>query len=292
MLNFQNEMMEKSDIRDQYIDRIEVLDKVKQLFLIPEMLVATTGMLAEYFNVGVTVIQQTYYRNRDEIKLDGVISQTGGKIKDFLSIDKLSMLNDIRLSRGQNILFPKRAVLRIAMLLRDSDVAKEIRTQLLNTFEHADEEQRTTEINNETELRLKLADAVLSGDFNTYLKAQMAVNEYTNRHVQRIEEENAKLSHDNKLLTVEILKWSDRKLLNRGIRCLAGKSRMGFGEMFNKFYTELYYKHGISLRRRGNSPFINHIRESEWEKVQQTFCAFCEAHGFSPTNILNKVMQD
>jgi len=36
MLAQQFEMTEQLELRNQYIERIEVLDKVKQLFLIPE----------------------------------------------------------------------------------------------------------------------------------------------------------------------------------------------------------------------------------------------------------------
>ena len=39
------------------------------------------------------------------------------------------------------ILFPKRAILRMGMLLRDSEVAKEVRTQLLNITEKVIEKE-------------------------------------------------------------------------------------------------------------------------------------------------------
>lgn len=49
-------------------------------------------------------------------------------------------------------LFPKRAILRVGMLLRDSEVAKEVRTQLLNIEEHTATEVKTYEIDYEQEV--------------------------------------------------------------------------------------------------------------------------------------------
>jgi hypothetical protein len=57
--------------------------------------------------------------------------------------------------------FSKRAILRIAMLLRDSKIAQEIRTQLLNTFEHSTNEQRTVDIDEKPQLVKKDNESIL-----------------------------------------------------------------------------------------------------------------------------------
>ncbi|MCC2363915.1 Bro-N domain-containing protein [Bacillus cereus] len=49
-------------------------------------------------------------------------------------------------------LFPKRAILRVGMLLRDSEVAKEVRTQLLNIKENTVTDVKTYEIDYEQEV--------------------------------------------------------------------------------------------------------------------------------------------
>ena len=54
-------------------------------------------------------------------------------------------------SRGIRV-FPRRAILRIGMLLRDSAVAKEVRTQLLNIEEKTSNEIKTEDINEEQRL--------------------------------------------------------------------------------------------------------------------------------------------
>ena len=52
------------------------------------------------------------------------------------------------INRGLKV-FPQRAIPRIGMLLRDSDVAKEVRTQLLNIEEKASGETKTHDIDEE-----------------------------------------------------------------------------------------------------------------------------------------------
>lgn len=43
------------------------------------------------------------------------------------------------ISNSGLVLFPKRAILRVGMLLRDSEIAKEVRTRLLDVFHDASE---------------------------------------------------------------------------------------------------------------------------------------------------------
>lgn len=56
--------------------------------------------------------------------------------------------NGVTLSvpNGGVLLFSKRAVLRIGMLLQGSEVAQEVRTQLLNIFDQSTEEQRLADL--------------------------------------------------------------------------------------------------------------------------------------------------
>ena len=56
------QIIEVRDIREKCIENIEVLNKVKKLFLIPEMEVMTTKMIADYYEVGFEAIQSCYIR--------------------------------------------------------------------------------------------------------------------------------------------------------------------------------------------------------------------------------------
>lgn len=59
------------------------------------------------------------------------------------------LLNGNKIGYKGNGIFPKRAILRVGMLLRDSEVAKEVRTQLLNIEENTAAEVKTYEIDYE-----------------------------------------------------------------------------------------------------------------------------------------------
>jgi mRNA-degrading endonuclease toxin of MazEF toxin-antitoxin module len=148
-VEIETQFTEQRQARENVIARTEVLDKAKEILLIPKMKCLTTNMVADYFGVDVEVIQKCYQRNKEEIDSDGV------KVRDYkdfmlgLNIQpkqlpgrgagyEFDLSNGIKfvIPRGFGVkTFTKRAVLRVAMLLRDSEVAKQIRTHLLNVFE-------------------------------------------------------------------------------------------------------------------------------------------------------------
>ncbi|MFZ7934901.1 hypothetical protein ACO1D2_08005 [Bacillus thuringiensis] len=130
--------------RDKLVERVEVLDKVKQLFLLPELEMATTQQVAGFYGVNKKVIDNLVLKNKDEITGDGYKVIDG---KDLVNLLKRSakienmkgyvLIDGNKVGYGNNGLFPKRAILRVGLLLRDSEVAKEVRTQLLNIEESA-----------------------------------------------------------------------------------------------------------------------------------------------------------
>lgn len=91
---------------------------------------------------------------------------------DTVSLPKLS-------TKGSNV-FSKRAVLNVGMLLRDSKVAREVRTQLLNGFEKLTDEQKAEEINREDELLFAIIKA--GSDRVKQMVAIGDLNDYHNRH--------------------------------------------------------------------------------------------------------------
>lgn len=296
------EFIDKKDLRDQAINRVEVLDKVKKLFLIPRMEVMTAGQVAEYYEVPIETVNTCYLRNKNEINEDGMSIKTA---KDFLNVhlehlEKTKFSNTFQINENTTLVIPnrgircfsKRAVLRIGMLLRDSQIAKEVRTQLLNVFEHSTDEQKTIEINNEQELFMKFAKAAIDGDKEDLLFAAQEVFQYKNRHIAKLQQEKQELTDNNKMLSAQILEWDDRAKLNKAIRVIAGFRQVPFGYIWKELYNELLYKHHISLSQRGGKPYIQHVRQNEWDKVQQSLCAICEDNGISISRVMWKVKHD
>lgn len=289
----QDNIITNKALRCQLVERFNILETVKKLILLPETEMISLGQIAEYYEVSEQRIKDVYTQNREEIDEDGTKILPKNFYTDVLR-DKTSVkanqtsvtyiFSDGQIvkinNRGLKV-FSKRAVLRIGMLLRKSKVAKEVRNQLLNTIEKAAPEVKTADINEEQKLMLKVGMAVASGDANEVAIATTNLIAFKNRHI-------AKLEKDNKGLAGQILEWSDRSKLNAGVRKLAAVTGIKFPNVWNELYKNLQYKYGIALKQRGGSPFIQWIKESEWENVIKTFCAMCEAYNVSPTDMFQQ----
>lgn len=282
-------MVDNHDLRNELIARTEVLDKVKKLLLIPEMNCMTIRQVADYYEVDIDTLKKCCKRNKDEIILDGVVTKTPRVFKDLLKGQDVPLVqnqtnlviqidDNTRLeipNRGVKC-FSKRAVLRIGMLLRDSKIAQEVRTQLLNIVEHTAEEKPellTQDIDDEEKLQAAIGKAFATGDIMEFATAAQAYTAFQRRHIDRIET-------SNKLLTGEILHISDRKMFNRVMRKFASTLHISFGVAFSMLYKQLSYRYGIDLKKRGDrkTPYIQYIKDDEWDKVQKVIVAILEKY--------------
>ena len=287
----ETQFIDDRTLRDNAVGNYEVLEKVKKLLLIPELEVMTTEQVADYYEVDYDAVKKVYQRNTDELESDGMHIE---KMETFLKGQNVSFQkernkailtydNGITFSvtnRGLKV-FPRRAILRVGMLLRDSVIAKEVRTQLLNIEEKSSDEVKIQDINEEQSLMLAVGMAVASGDANAVAVATTNLIAFKNRHIE-------KLKNDNKALAEGILEWKDRNKLNAGIRKLAAVTGIHFSKMWNELYKNLQYKYGICLKQRGGTPYVQWIKESEWDDVMKTFCAMCEAYEQSPTDMFQQ----
>ena len=287
----ETQFIDDRTLRDNSVGHYEVLEKVKKLLLIPNFEVMTLKQVADYYEVDPHTVEMICSRNSDELNSDGVCRK---KVKDFLNsqhvrAEKSSYTTTFVYDNGLNItmsngglkVFPRRAILRVGMLLRDSEIAKEVRTQLLNIEEKTSNETKTHDIDEEQSLMLSVGMAVASGDATAVAVASAKLVEFKNRHIQKLE-------NDNKALAEGILEWKDRNKLNAGIRKLAAVTGIHFSKMWNELYKNLQYKYGICVKQRGGTPYIQWIDESEWDDVMKTFCAMCEAYEQSPTEMLQQ----
>lgn len=308
----ESQIIEVKDIREKCIEKVEVLNKVKKLFLIPEMEVMTTKMVADYYDVDMDTIRQCYLRNKEEIDLDGVIKK---KIGDFNESDKLSHsliktkynisfnINDYKvvIPNCGILCFSQRAILRIGMLLRDSEVAKEVRTQLLNTFENSTIEQRVTKIDEELMLQAEIGKAFGSGDWEYYNKATMNYIAFKNRHTQKLENENIQLTNINKelettndLLIHKTMEWGYKPILNALIRKYAtqcfSKNKYKFSDAWNSLYHQVKYKYGYDIPNRHNAKnMIDRITDEEFPNVIAVATSLLKNNGINISKIINDI---
>ena len=292
------ELLEKKDLRDKMSDRVDVLDKVKELFLIPSLNVMTVRQVADYYVVPTETVKSCYKNNRNEIDSDGTCMKT---INDFLTVNfkplekskaksVFKVSDDITIeipNRGIRC-FSKRAVLRVGMLLRDSDVAKEIRTQLLNTFEHSTDKQKTADIDEETSIMFEIGRANMDGDEKAYKAAVIKAFAFKNRKNEMLQAKNNELAANNIALSGEVLTWTTRDSVNKAVRVIAGTLNQPFGYVWKYLYDELLYHHHISLSMRGKPPVLKYLHEDEWPKLIQSLAAVCEKYGLSFDKIMKK----
>ena len=289
----QENIISDRNMRDKCVGRYEVLERVKELLLLPGTELMSINSVADYYEVSSQRIKDLYTQNKEEIDGDGtsLVKRDfyNGSLIKKTSVEQKQTSVTYTFEDGQIVTinnrgskaFSKRAVLRIGMLLQQSSVAREVRDQLLNIEEKTSDEVKVHDINEEQSLMLAVGMAVASGDANAVAVATTNLIAFKNRHIE-------KLKNDNKALAEGVLEWKDRNKLNAGIRKLAAVTGIHFSKMWNELYKNIQYKYGICLKQRGGTPYVQWIKESEWNDVMKTFCAMCEAYEQSPTEMFQQ----
>jgi len=163
-------LLESKTLRESLIDRTEVLDRVKKLTMLPDDLHVTVEMAASYYEVGREAIKSVIKDHRDELENDGMKVLSGDELRSFKDLTNVG-------SQARSLtIIPRRALLRIGMLLRDSAVARQIREYLLNVEEIARRDAPIV-IDEATKLQLQKqrAEAMLINAKTRAFKALMKV---------------------------------------------------------------------------------------------------------------------
>lgn len=125
-------LLESKSMRNSVLDRTDVLDKVKALSLLPDGMHVTTALVAAYFEVTVEVVRQLTRRHREELNANGMVVLRGADLRKFESDNMSLSTGSYPQARRSLTIYSRRAVLNVAMLLRDSDIARQVRTYLLD----------------------------------------------------------------------------------------------------------------------------------------------------------------
>ncbi|MCV9948278.1 hypothetical protein [Paenibacillus sp. BT-177] len=161
-LTGRNELIltESKSMRDDLVFKDEVLDKVKFVACLEGTTEVTVEMAASYYEVPIDTIQSVIRRNRSELNEYAEVRVLKGKtLGDFKT-----RVQDEHAFKGISslTLITRRGLLRIGMLLTESEVAKSIRNYLLNVEEIADADQRQWAIEREISKRerRRLTDSI------------------------------------------------------------------------------------------------------------------------------------
>lgn len=133
-------LTESPSLRAQYAARIDVLDKVKALSLLPDNTHATTEIVAGYYEVDVDAVESVVRRNREELEANGYAVLRGADLREFETVNLTGS------KRRAVALFTRRTILNVGQLLTGSPVAERVRRYLLDVEEIAPAELRNTAI--------------------------------------------------------------------------------------------------------------------------------------------------
>lgn len=121
-------LLESRTMRAALAGRIEALERVKPLsgLTLPNGLHLLTEAVADYFAVPIRAVHSLVLDHREELVAYGYQVLTGPRLTAFKNASGIQ-------SRARQLaLFNRRTVLCAAMLLRESDIARQVRSRLLD----------------------------------------------------------------------------------------------------------------------------------------------------------------
>ena len=286
------DLLQRKEAREDCITRVEVLDKVGELLLLPNTEYATTEQVANYYEVGIEAVRKLFQRNKEELVHNGAITLGANKIvDDILRVDKMSihktksgvLIGDNKLNYRSNLLFSKRAILNVGMLLRDSEVAKEIRTRLLDIVHDASKQNNNeetivenvvNEISEEKQLMLDRIEAEMNGDFETVCVINAKLFALKNKRIEELETEVENITTH----ALDIIE--SRKVINCLVRNIAVVKYGGkFGNAYNDLYKKLNYQLGININARKQKNKLDSLSEEEMYKTEEIVRAWANDCG-------------
>ncbi|MFF0649362.1 phage antirepressor KilAC domain-containing protein [Streptomyces tendae] len=128
-------LTESRTMRMQTIEHTDVLGRVKTLVTLPDSFHVTTEMVASYYEVPVSTLDSLVSANFEELTENGRRVLQGSELTAFAT--PFGGVANLGLSPKARSLavFNRRAVLNVGQLLTKSEVARAVRTQLLNVQE-------------------------------------------------------------------------------------------------------------------------------------------------------------
>lgn len=244
-------LIESKSLRESVIDRVDVLDKVKRLMLLPDDINLTIEMSANYCEVGIEAIKSIVKRNKGELEKDGLNTLTGSALRSYKNLCNMTDNKSKSLT-----IFPKRALLRICMLLQESLVAQSVRDSLLDIQEEATT-SNIVQIPTELNLLGQLSDAINQSykamiQFQTQLTVTSEKAEEASRQAEEAKAKNRELENEindmrRGLVDVEI---PLRTQFNDSVRKYAKRHSMEWDEAYNNVYATLGKQNHIDLKRR------------------------------------------
>lgn len=296
----EKDFLENSKKREENMNRVEVLDQVKILLSLPNTELYTTEMVANYYEVPIETIKSVVSYNNIELKRNGysLLSKENllslkfnlkTKRGGFNVLDNDSNIISTGSNRGLAT-FTKRTVLNVGMLLRDSEVAKEVRSRLLDVAHDAENGQGNintviSELNEEKQLMLDRMEAEYNGDYDKVCEINAKLFALKNKRIKQLEDTINDITIHS--LTIE----ESTKVINRLVRHIAIRHyNSQFSKVWNDFYSKVNYKLGINIKgrkKKKNGSYLSTLNEDEMFKVEEMVRTWTNSLGIN----INKVLE-
>ena len=163
-----NDILEKEELRQEILNNnrsLNIMDEYKTIATINNMEYETLDRVAKYFEVDYECMRVLIQRHKDELIKNGLLILNGSKTREILVENKMLFTNyrgyfiadNRKFANKSNILVNKRCFLNMAMLLRDSRVAQDIRSKILDIVLNDNSNNEVITIDN-TELFNKIEE--------------------------------------------------------------------------------------------------------------------------------------
>jgi hypothetical protein len=244
MTNNEQVLLESPSARSSQLAQIE--DRAEELLSKAKALhfsvwqgtgIATTEEVAEFYEVPIKTIETVLQRNREEFDSDGLKVLRGKELKDVTFIMKVTK------KAPHLIVWNPRATLRLGYLLRDSSIAKAVRTTSLDFIEQAAKPKAAPP---KSQAEMLLAYAQLLVDQEQRVQAVEArVHQIEQRSIEAIATLN-QLPAPTEAAPPLTERDSLRKLINAWCR----SNNIDHQEAWRTLYAELLIRDGFSVNAR------------------------------------------
>jgi hypothetical protein len=217
--------------------------------------IATTEQVAGFYEVPIKTIETVLQRNREEFNSDELRTITSKELKELkaqtLTMKVCQITEELKPHSGFDLgrytksllVWNPRATLRLGYLLRDSPIAKAVRTTSLDFIEQA-AKPKAASPKSQAEITLALAQQQVDQE-QRMQAVEARVNQIEQRSIDAIEAinllpvptESAPPLTERASLRQLINKWCDATNVDQHLA-------------WTKLYTELYYRDGFSVNAR------------------------------------------
>lgn len=174
-------------------ENIHVLERVKDILTIGKTDLITVQMCADYFEANERTVSDCINVNKLELEENGLkVYKRKEIIQIFENTGYPYLEEEFKIPNRGLRLMTKRTLLNIGMLLRDSEIAKELRRRILDVVHDAENgngsiETVVNEIDEEKKLSMELGAAIVEGNLSKVIEITTKINELKNKRISELQ---------------------------------------------------------------------------------------------------------